>query len=399
VHFVILEEFPCFFLQFCCLVKERFLLIKMFRTIALVSVTGLALWLGYKDNLLVEEHFHGDACRGLELGQEDPSWEPRIKKTIEVLKPIIGKIMDTRVEGNLDDPDPQGLFKRVQHPVSWGCTEGTVEIFPVSGAEGLFSEKGTYKTFIRLSKNSFDPDHAPKVSSIALKLHGVHGKRAPIEEQEDSIKSANMDTQDFIMLSYPTFPLGAIPEDFIPIFKTVLESPIATVIWTLTHRPTLLLRLVDFLRVGWSISNPLIATHYTIGPSRLGAKQAVRLSLQPCEPNQPHEILASIQNITQRYLDKQEACLSLMMQRQTEPCKDKIDDFLHRWVGSWEKIGVLKIPMGSILKNDDKCEKASFNPFHSLDDNRPLGWMMRFRRDIYASGSARRTKRNSGQAL
>jgi hypothetical protein len=94
-------------------------------------------------------------------------------------------------QGKLDDPDPRGLLKRVQHPAGWGCFNASVTVTASADNKIGWLQGSSFPAEIRLSKGNFDPDSGPKVSAIAVKIHGVNGPRAQIEEQSDKIAAAN----------------------------------------------------------------------------------------------------------------------------------------------------------------------------------------------------------------
>jgi hypothetical protein len=311
--------------------------------------------------------------------------------------------MDARANGELDDPDPQGRYKRVQHPVTWGCVEAEVEILApknASNAHGLFAKAGKYSSIIRLSKNSFDADSEPKTSSIAFKIFGVQGERAEIHQTNSDLRAANRDTQDFILIGSPTLPLIVIPQELITIHEYLIWGKVpGAIVWMLKNRPTLVPRVLRMLINGWKTNNPFLTEHYTIHPSKLGDGQAVRLGLFPCESGKPQPSAPKgeknfVHKVVQDYVNSHDVCMKIMIQKQLDPCLDPVDDFLNEWHGPWEHVGNLRIEKGSKFDLGDMCDNLSYNPFHTLEANRPLGWIARVRRDVYTMGSARRTEKN-----
>jgi len=249
-------------------------------------LTLLALWLGYHEHKLNNDHSKGDSCKNIKLGEENMLFEPDVQETLPLLLKTLGKFMDQRAEGKLDDPNPQGKFKRVQHPVSWGCLPATVEILPLKNSSdrvGLFAQAAIYNAMIRLSKNSFDPDNGPKVSSIALKIFGVKGPRAEIVQADHALRDANKDTQDFITVSASTLPLVVVPQELDTLHKALIWGGLPAAIGFITvSRPTMIPRVLKMLIKGMAISNPFLVKHYQIQPSKLG-EGAVRVGIFPCD--------------------------------------------------------------------------------------------------------------------
>ncbi len=91
-----------------------------------------------------------------------------------------------------------------------------------------------------------------------------------------------------------------------------------------------------------------------------------------------------VSRLTQIELDKHDICFEIAIQRQRDPCKDPVDNLLVAWDGPWEQVAKVTIPKGTKLQsNTERCEKLSFNPFHSHADNVPLGWISQVRKHLY----------------
>jgi len=376
-----------------------------------IILTLLAVWLGYQEYRLNQDHGNHGSCSKLKLGEEDPAWEAKVKEALPAMERAVAHFMDLRAEGKLDDPNPKGRWKRAQHPVAWGCIkDASLEILPsIDPAlkHGLFAQSGKHRALVRFSKGSFEPDFAPKITSVALKVFGVKGKRADLRDRDQKISDANKDTQDFITITNPTLPLAAVPEEF-----TLLHEYLSKAIypgaffWLLLNRPTLIPRIGALFLRGWRVNNPLLSTHFTVAPNRVGEDGiAAKFALVPCESGNDSFFGGKqlkwtyIHEIIQDYLNRHEGCMKLMLQRQTDPCADRVDDFLHAWSGPWEHVGTLRIPKGAQLDRGDDCDNTAFNPFHAVEANRPLGWVQRVRKEVYAMGSARRIEKNPAAAV
>jgi hypothetical protein len=371
-------------------------------------LTILALFLGYHENKLKQEHHGPTDCKKLKLGEEDPYFTKELQKYMPKLLQTLESFMDQRAEGKLDDPSKDGKYRRVQHPLSWGCLFNKVEleILPIKSPQlqhGLFQKPAKYPAYIRVSKNGFDNDNEPRTASIAIKVIGVKGERAKVAEFDDGIEHANMNTLDLIFISYPSLPLVVVPEELITVHEALMRGKLpAVLLWMAMSRPTLMTRAVAMLLNGTSINNPFLSPQFTIGATKLGPNLATRYALFPCTeeemPSAPKGSTNYVQQVTQDFLNKKEVCMKLMIQPQTDPCKDRVDSFLEAWTGPWEHVGYLRIQKDAQLVNDDKCENLSMNPWHTLEANAPLGWVQSARRDIYSMGSARRLHKNKAKA-
>src|SRR5690606_4592435 len=144
-----------------------------------------------------------------------------------------------RVKGQLDDPAPGGVMRRVQHPVHWGCIKAAQ--LSVSNTTFLPARNAPYETDIRISKQAFDPDSEPKFFSIALKIRGVTGPR--VDSTGEYQPAENKDTQDIILVSTDILPLVAEPEELITIHQWMMSYGAlpGAVGFLAVRRPTLLL--------------------------------------------------------------------------------------------------------------------------------------------------------------
>jgi hypothetical protein len=353
---------------------------------------GIAIVLGLAHQSLMKLHRNGDVCKKLSLGQEDPSWQSRVESTLPQLYKTLEKFSTARAKGELDDPNPQGIYKRVQHPQDWGCLEN-VRVELDGGGKGAFAKKGTYKGTIRLSKNSFDPDNEPKVSSIALKIHGLSMSKRAMEDDET-------DTQDFTMVSTDNLALCAVPEDLITLHEKLISGGLVqAILWILRTYPTMLFYLLPSIIRGIFITTPFAAKHYTVHAYSWGPDMAVKFGLFPCNDSMsmpPKEGSGKdfVYATTEKFLNNNEGCLKLMIQKQTDSCKEQIDDIMTPWATPFTPIGKVIVPKGSKLIRGDKCENLVMNPWHTADETKPVGWVARIRKDVYITQSKYRKQKN-----
>jgi len=117
------------------------------------------------------------------------------------------------LNGTNDDPKPEGLAKRVQHPVAWQCIDGELTISDDIKEHlqvGLFKKPGnSFPVSIRTSHNNFDADSDPKISSIAVKVHADGlGPWIDISDYPQELQDLNSHKQDFVFVSTDFFPFG-----------------------------------------------------------------------------------------------------------------------------------------------------------------------------------------------
>jgi hypothetical protein len=66
------------------------------------------------------------------------------------------------------------------------------------------------------------------------------------------------------------------------------------------------------------------------------------------------------------------------------------------WKSEWHKVAELIIPkqLFDTTERNEAGERASYSPWHSLPEHRPLGGISRARRAVYATISAFREQNN-----
>ncbi len=123
-----------------------------------VVVALVGLILGLQEWRVQRDAVRGD-CARLRLGEEEPAWEPEASgsrtrqsgaanihaRTVQLrssypslLRTMIN-LTEMRARGQLDDPEPRGLRKRVQHPLSWGCVLRNATLTVAPGVRGAVS--------------------------------------------------------------------------------------------------------------------------------------------------------------------------------------------------------------------------------------------------------------------
>ena len=75
------------------------------------------------------------------------------------------------------------------------------------------------------------------------------------------------------------------------------------------------------------------------------------------------------------------ACFEFRVQPQLDPCRDALEDPTQTWSGPWTHVATLRIPaqVPNTQGMEELCQDLAYNPWHSLEDHRPLGGINRQR--------------------
>ena len=114
--------------------------------------------------------------------------------------------MQAILQNKMEKDYGKGETKRDAHPKCLGLLKANfkvVENIPNEFKVGLFKTEATYKSWIRLSNASgrIQSDKKKDFRGFAVKLLGINGER---------VNSDEINTQDFLLMSNPTMPLGTV---------------------------------------------------------------------------------------------------------------------------------------------------------------------------------------------
>lgn len=367
--------------------------------------TAFAVWLGWNEYTLQRDLVFGGECTSLQIGQEAPGWNDAIASSMRTLLPVLEAFSELRLSGSLDDHETTRISRRIQHPVAYGCVNGTLHVTASAGPGFLKHQGKSFPVELRLSKGGFTKDRSliGKVTGIALKIRNVStvGRVSMEDEEEDAwIARDNKDTVDLLLVSTPTLPLFASPKELVDLHQGAVEGGGSVVKRVGLARPTLLGRLIQSVWRGRTTSVVTKAEHFSVQATRFGEPgTAVRWSVAPCKgyermPPVPAVKDDYVAEETARSLQLEGCCMELRVQHQRDVCQDRLEDLSREWSTPWEKVAEIRVERGSTLVSDERCEGISYNPHHTLEELRPLGWVARMRRKIYAHMAAFRRMKN-----
>jgi hypothetical protein len=262
---------------------------------------------------------------------------------------------------------------------------------PEYARSGLFAKPATYRAYVRYSNGNpaRQSDTKGDVRGIAVKVVGVDGKKIiPGMEQER--------TQDFLLIRTPTIPFRDADE-FVAVVTAAGQSPLLLlprVLGSLGFARTL--ELLPKLAGGLKEPMLSLATtrYFSAAPIRYGA-YAVHYALTPhakpdpsagkqASSNYLHEDLAA-------RLAKGPVVYDVGVQFYVDEAKTPIEDASVEWKeedAPFVTVARLTLPEQALdsprgRKIADFIEGLSFDPWHALEEHRPLGNVMRARNPAY----------------
>lgn len=308
----------------------------------------------------------------------------------------------------------EGRAIRAVHAKSHALLDGELTVLgglPPELAQGLFAAPATYRAALRLSTSPGDllPDSVSTPRGLAIKLFDVPGAQLS--------GSAGDSTQDFLLVDGPAF-LVATPQAFLGNVKLLAASTdkaeglkvafstvargLESAIEAVGGQSNKLVALG-----GHKATNPLGETYYSQVPVRYGnhiAKLALvpvgaiaALKDSPVEVRERHDALRAA--IGEHFIAAG-AEWEVRVQLCTDLDAMPVEDASVVWPEDASpyvtvaRLTVAAQPSWSLDQVAAIDDGLSFSPWHGLVAHRPLGGVMRARRDVYRALAGERSARS-----
>ena len=264
---------------------------------------------------------------------------------------------------------------------------------------GVFGTSRVYPAVVRFSNGepAPHPDKHPEPRGIAIKLVGVPGRKLQAG-QEDAV------TQDFLATSHSVTSTVRSAQQFIAFIRSA-RRPV-TLPFTLASSVGFLesLRILNaFVRtVPLSKTRSMVAEQYSsTAPIKFGP-YAMKFTVRPTKAMEA----AASRPLTSNFLHddladrllKEDILLDFLLQFYVDDIRTPIEDTSIPWKP--DDAPFVKVAQVCILRCDlndphtsalsEAIDRLSFSPWHTTEDHRPLGSIMRARRVAYAASAALR---------
>ncbi|MDP5275383.1 catalase family protein [Chengkuizengella axinellae] len=310
--------------------------------------------------------------------------------------------MQNLLQGKMDRSYEKGNTKRDAHPKHLALLKAEFEIasnLPEELKVGLFQKEKTYSAWIRVSNASGtpQPDKKKDFRGFAIKLMGVDGEKYLKEEKQ---------TQDFVLMSHPTMPLGTAKLFHDAVYYALKWNPLVLLLnFTLTGKGHILKELNKGKK---NHTSPLDIRYWSTTPYLFGENQVVKYSLVPTSSNKsslPNELTDTyLTDNIEKHLREHDATFDFLVQFQKDPLLMPVEDAAVEWKETdspFIKVATLKIPQQTFRtkERDELAEEMSFSPGHALLEHQPIGGINRARVEIYKNLSKFRHVRDNRKML
>ncbi len=303
--------------------------------------------------------------------------------------------MTTILQNKMAKDYQAGETKRDAHPKALGLLKAefsVLEDIPKDLQTPVFQAGKTYNSLIRVSNasGSVQSDKEKDFRGFAIKLIGVEGKRFATETQ----------TQDFLLMSNETMPLGTVPLFRDAVYYSI-ESNMA--LGGLKFLFTGNLGKLIALTKSKNDTSPLDINYWSTTPYQFGKTQ-VKYKLVPTsriKSELPSPLTDSyLTDNMATHLRQEKATFDFYVQKFVDEDKTPIEDASIAWDSPFIKVATLTIPKQKMNTPErfELAEQLSFSPANAVIEHQPLGGLNRARMAIYQSISNYRHQRN-GEAL
>lgn len=333
--------------------------------------------------------FSNGKLRGITRFEKVPADEERLSKDMEDL-----------LQEKMSTDYPAGQTKRDAHPKNLACLQAEFIVEPNIPAElkkGIFEFPQTYSAWIRISSSSgkIQSDKVKDLRGFAIKIMGIKGERFQTQNEEK-------ETQDFILISHPTMPLGTVKLFHDAVYYSIKWSPLVFFSRLVVSGK---FHIINELRKArHNQTSPLDIRYWSTTPYLCGPDHSVKYSLVPTsllKSSLPPMLTDHyLTENMEKHLAANEASFDFMMQVQKDPVRMPVEDAGVEWSekeSPFIKVATLRIPPQAFRtqEREELAEDLSFSPAHSLIEHRPIGGINRARVEIYRHLSEFRYKQNN----
>ena len=316
------------------------------------------------------------------------------------------------IEAHLTRLYPSGSVLRDAHPKSTGCVDAVFTVdsnVPERFRHGIFASPGrAFRAVIRFSnsdENALRADREPDGRGMAIKLFDLAAGQKPMTVDPLASQAvgpgnfalAGGASQDFIMISHPTFLVADANG-----YRLVLEYNDADNALAKLAAPLAALRGMGLSGIrsaiattSLKIDNPLHTRYWSMVPYQLGTgpnAMAIKFSavFEPPAVPDPAPDKADpdfLRHAMARTLLGGGAKFVFKLQPKTSENLSVEDSRIE-----WREDEAPFYPVAAIViakqvfdtpARNAACEKLSFSPWHGLPDHKPLGSVNRMRKVIY----------------
>ena len=283
-----------------------------------------------------------------------------------------------------DQPIQRGF-----HAKSHACLQGRIELDRNRDPRtryGVFADDHAPQAVIARFSNGVGWKQGDKeldARGLAIKVLNVPGPKYMPDDQT---------SQDFLMTNSPV-PVGRDAVEFMKFAQANTDGGLFGLFFLIGHAST----ASEPLSRTRPVSSMVTERYWSGGAFHLGAHQAVKFSVRPCDLAMVREPSRSSDDYLRDDLvdaAKSGICFTLNVQFQTDPELTPIENASKIWEETDSplvRVGKIVLPPQVVdPSSTPACDALTFSPWHSLPAHKPMGHTNRARRYVYAASQALR---------
>jgi hypothetical protein len=293
--------------------------------------------------------------------------------------------MESVLRRQMEREYPPPGTRRDAHPKHTGLLQAVFTVaadVPPELRVGIFAQPRTYQAWVRTSSASGKPqsDAIPDFRGLAIKLLDVGGDKIA---QSDEPR-----TQDFVLLSHPSMPLGTVRLFHDAIVYSTEWSPLLFAAKLFVTGQSGILKELAAAKI--LPGSPLEIRYWSTTPYELGTDQVVKYSLLPTSPSTtplPSPLTESyLTDAMEKRLAQDSVTFDFAIQLRKGNMA--VNNSRPRWdetVSPFVKVATLTIA-SQVFRTDERnrlAESLSFSPAHARVEHRPTGSINLARMRIY----------------
>ena len=357
---------------------------------------------------------------GPDVEQPEPGFDQSLQEVLDGMKRHMGGSVQS--EGI-------GRMVRDAHAKGYGLAQGEVEILrglPDAYAQGIYAKPGRHEAMVRFSNgtNHVGGDRfLGPITGIGLKIFGIEG-RTLLEDEPES------HTFDYAMINHPVFFVNTFKHYIViqALFANIGKAPPHPLspdekraelhrflyAWV-TGKGTLppdewaWEELGAFLQLAQhKPTNLLLSTYWTMGAVRHGDYVAkVRVAPVPAFADRVVRRALDLSSADEVFrpalvaeLHERPYEFDIQVQLSTDPTRMPVEKTTVRWseeLSPYVTVAKLRLPQQDIGGEDnfERMDKTSMSPWRVTEEHRPLGNVMRARKEVYRQSSILRHQTNN----
>ncbi|MDO6737647.1 hypothetical protein [Wenyingzhuangia sp. 2_MG-2023] len=287
----------------------------------------------------------------------------------------------------------KGNTKRDAHPKTHAVVKGLFHInpdLPETLKIGLFNNPSSYQAVIRFSNAShiIKPDSKPDIRGISIKLLGIKGDRV-----KNSIETK---TQDILLMTHPTMPLGTLKKFHNTITNTVNTNILKRLFWVVKNKT-----LFNKIRQAEKTHNSLSDLSYWSTTTYAFGDKIIKYKLTPkVHENKTYAINQNPNFLKERLISEltnNDIVFDFCVQFYKNDTLTPLDDMSLDWdetLNPFLKVATLVIPSQTVKEQPEIDKLLTFSLTNSLLAHKAVGELNEVRIKIYQKLAQLRHKLN-----